>query len=135
MEEQNYDEESPGQYNLLHFAASGGDLAIFQFILDQCQILDQELFDNQSNRTKETPLHWAVSCCHKEIVQIIVKKMRIIRDQERQGQSLRPEDFNISTQEDAKTYPELLDIPNKAGHTPFFMAILRGHLEIAEMLL
>jgi len=29
MEEQNYDEESPGQYNLLHFAASGGDLAIF----------------------------------------------------------------------------------------------------------
>jgi len=26
-------------------------------------------------------------------------------------------------------------MPNKAGHTPFFMAIIRGHLEVALMLL
>jgi len=32
-------------------------------------------------------------------------------------------------------FAEMLDIRSKAGHTPFFTAIIRGHLEIAEMLL
>lgn len=97
MEGDNNEEDNQGQYSLLHYAASGGDVAVFQFILDRCLNLDQQLFDNQSNRTKETPLHWAVSCCNKEIVHIIVFKMREIQDTEKKGESLRFEDFNIST--------------------------------------
>jgi ankyrin repeat protein len=30
---------------------------------------------------------------------------------------------------------DLLDIRSKAGHTPFFVAIIRGHLDIAHLLL
>jgi hypothetical protein len=30
---------------------------------------------------------------------------------------------------------ELLDIKNRCGHTPFFTAIIKGHLVLAEMLL
>jgi len=30
---------------------------------------------------------------------------------------------------------EMLDIKSKAGHTPFFTAVIRGHLEIADLLL
>lgn len=68
------------KFSLLHYAASGGDTVIFTHILDQCQMLESELFDNKTNVTKETPLHWAVSCCHKDIVQIIVNKMKEIKD-------------------------------------------------------
>lgn len=37
--------------------------------------------------------------------------------------------------EAALKFRDLLDIRSKAGHTPFFVSIVRGHLEIADLLL
>ena len=32
-------------------------------------------------------------------------------------------------------YETILDIEDSSGHTPFFVAIMKGHLEMAELLL
>ncbi len=41
----------------------------------------------------------------------------------------------ITTEDASGKFSELLDIRSKSGHTPFFVAIIRGHLEIADILL
>ena len=38
-------DESSGQYTLLHYASSGGDIDIFKFVVSQCKNLGDTLFD------------------------------------------------------------------------------------------
>jgi ankyrin repeat protein len=54
------------------------------------------------------------------------------------------QDHNLSFKNQSQTnvemaqsgrFKDLLDIRTKAGHTPFFTAIIRGNLEIADILL
>ena len=57
--------------------------------------------------------------------------MKEIKDE---NQSSLDDNIDV-TLEVKRNYSQLLDIPNKVQHTPLFMAIIRGHLEIAQMLL
>ena len=41
------------------------------------------LFD-QKNSTRETPLHWAVSCAHMEIVEKLIREMRKVKSKQEQ---------------------------------------------------
>ncbi|CDW75543.1 serine threonine-protein phosphatase 6 regulatory ankyrin repeat subunit a-like [Stylonychia lemnae] len=122
-------------YTLLHFACSCGNYDIFEFILSQVQNLAQLLFE-YDNHTKETPLHWAVLKNNYRIVQqLIVEYQSIVGlnfDQDRADQS----ELHInqsSIQRDS--LKSILDLENNNQHTPFFVAITKGYLDVAEILL
>jgi len=61
------------QYTLLHYACSGGDFDIFDFVLLQC-IDKKDVLTNSENATDETPLHWAVACNKFDIVKSLINE-------------------------------------------------------------
>ena len=74
------------QYTLLHYACSGGDIDIFNFVFDQCKDLKDVLTNNSENRTGETPLHWAVACNNFDIVKsLVAKQFSLSNEMKRDG--------------------------------------------------
>ena len=75
-----------GEYTLLHFACSVGDLDIFEFVHEKCQDL-KSVFDGDDdpgtlqNSTKENPLHFAVSRNNIEIAKVLIEDIRQIKEQ------------------------------------------------------
>ena len=69
-------------YSLLHYASSCGDDRIFTFVLAECRCLPDILLESSgekwSNKTCETPLHFAVNSNSIEIVRILIDKIREI---------------------------------------------------------
>jgi hypothetical protein len=89
-------------------------------------------------------LHWAVATNQHEIVSLLIQDMQpyhALRLQEQQSKaklavkqrgSLKVTDTkNDSDFDDESPYAKMLDLPNVCGHTPFFVAIIKGHLKIA----
>ena len=69
-------------YSLLHYASSCGDEEIFLKVINECRCLPDILLessgDKWSNKTCETPLHFAVDSNNIEIVRILIDKIREI---------------------------------------------------------
>mmetsp|Transcript_28291 Transcript_28291/g.27228 ORF Transcript_28291/g.27228 Transcript_28291/m.27228 type:complete len:88 (-) Transcript_28291:779-1042(-) len=79
------------------------------------------LFD-KDNPTNETPLHWAVYKNNYRITQDIIKSYQESVDKAK----------NVL---DYIQEGPILDLKNSNWHTPFFVAMIKGHLEIGELLL
>jgi len=142
---------SEGEYSLLHYACSAGDPDIFIFIKDKCKDLQNFLFDCSANKTQETPLHWAVATNQIEIAKMLIEEMqsyhciRVLEQRSKSKTSPKKGSFKNTDDkkldgvdsdfEDEYLYKKMLDLPNVCGHTPFFVAIVKGHLKIAQMLL
>ena len=129
---------------MLHFACSTGDLDIFAFVHERCVDLRSVFEGVEENSTLETPLHFAVSRNNIEIAKVLIEDIREIHDQsiDNSGEhSKGPSSLGLIDREDAgaldKTsrYKGVLDKENACGHTPFFVAVIKGHLEMAELLL
>ena len=69
-----------GEYSLLHFACSTGDLDIFYFVHDKCLDLRSVFEGEEENSTRETPLHFAVSRNNIEIAKVLIEDIREIND-------------------------------------------------------
>ena len=105
----------------------------------------RSVFDGaEENSTAETPLHFAVSRNNIEIAQVLIDDVRAIHLQRRADSEGDSEDdpLGLIDHEDAdaassKTSPYrgILDKEDACGHTPFFVAVIKGHLEMAELLL
>ena len=68
-----------GEYTLMHFACSVGDLDIFEFVHSKCEELHSlfEKDDEQNtNSTKENPLHFAVSRNNIEIASVLIDEIK-----------------------------------------------------------
>lgn len=70
-----------GEYSLLHFACSTGDLDIFAFVHEKCVDLRSVFEGAEENSTVETPLHFAVARNNIEIAKVLIEDMREIVDQ------------------------------------------------------
>ncbi len=83
-----------------------------------------ELLFDKLNPTNETPLHWAVQKNNYQIVKELIKdyesSILTIKD------SISTENLNSRN---------FLDLKNTNWHTPFFIAIIKGFLEVASLLL
>ncbi|TNV74271.1 hypothetical protein FGO68_gene7239 [Halteria grandinella] len=120
---------SVGGYTLLHYACSSGNYEIFDYILLKLTSiygsLKKALLD-RDNPSKEVPLHWAVLRNHQKLVKRLIQEHRII------AELLGGEDSE--SQQDEQTFRGILDIENANQQTPFFVAIIKGFLGVAELL-
>ena len=86
---------------------------------------------DQENQTKETPLHWAVLKNNYSIVKRLIAEHRAVAEAKPQ---IENQDEHEESPEERNTYAGILDIENHNQQTPFFVAVIKGFLDVAELL-
>lgn len=79
---------------------------------------------DRENPTKEVPLHWAVLRNNYKITKRLVKEHKAMADLHGAGDE----------DEDSYRSGGILDFENQNWQTPFFVAVIKGFLDIAELL-
>lgn len=131
-----------GGYTLLHYVCASGNADIFEFIVNRLDMahgtLQRSLLD-QENQSKETPLHWAVLKNNYQIVRRLIEEHRKLTENlEHQdnadGEGDNREDESPKNHSVSEKYRGILDIENHNQQTPFFVAVIKGFLDIASIL-
>jgi ankyrin repeat protein len=87
---------------------------------------------DQENHTKETPLHWAVLKNNYTIVKKLIAEHRTLAEAK---PLIENQDEDEESQDDERNlYTGILDIENHNQQTPFFVAVIKGFLDVAELL-
>ena len=92
-------------YSLMHYACASGSIPILEYLIKRPEL---NIFSND-NPTKESPLHWWVINNQKEILPILINEY-------------------IQQEMD-------VNITDINGHSPLFVAAIKGFKEIFYMLL
>lgn len=87
---------------------------------------------DQENHTKETPLHWAVLKNNYTIVKKLIAEHRSLAEAK---PLIENQDVDEESQDEERNlYAGILDIENHNQQTPFFVAVIKGFLDVAELL-
>jgi hypothetical protein len=92
-------------YSLLNYVWASGCIPIYKYLIENS---DLDLFSND-NPTKETPLHWAVCNEQEAMISLLIQEYTV-----------DDEDLNVR------------DIN---GHSPLFVAAVKGYRKIFDTLL
>ena len=87
---------------------------------------------DQENHTKETPLHWAVLKNNYTIVKKLIAEHRTLAEAKPLIEN--QDEDEESPNDERNLYGGVLDIENHNQQTPFFVAVIKGFLDVAELL-
>jgi ankyrin repeat protein len=87
---------------------------------------------DQENHTKETPLHWAVLKNNYTIVKKLIAEHRGLAEAKPLIEN--QDEDEESPNDERNLYAGVLDIENHNQQTPFFVAVIKGFLDVAELL-